>query len=329
MPGIKPGTYSDVFSFGKLCCYALFRDTEPKRRQWASLPPELADMLERCVEKNLEHRHRTFEPVLAVLKALDPVEAERRRQEDEARREAVAEAERQRQEQARQAEARRHQDEERQAKKRQRREREEAERRHKEQALTRLRQEGEAKLVQLVRNAYDRTRGKPAEEDNRAATEVCRQHQLTQERAKTIAREVREQWQKEQPREPQPGDVVTNTLGMKFAWVPPGTFRMGSDHGDKDEKPVHRVTLTRGFYMGVHPVTQEQWEAVMGSNPSRFQGLPTVPSRRSPGTTARTSARGWRSSWLSRSVGRLRRSGSMPAGPARPQTTTAATARRP
>jgi formylglycine-generating enzyme required for sulfatase activity len=281
MPGIKPGTYSDVYTFGKLCCYALFRDTEPKRRQWASLPPELADMLERCVEKDLEHRHRNVEPVLGNLEALDPVlgnlealdpvEANRRAQEEEARRQA--EAERQCQEQARQTEVRRRQDEERQkAEEKQRREREEAEPRREEQELARLRQEGETKLALLVRDAYDRTRGKPTEDDNRAAAELFRRHQLSQDRAKAIACEVREQWQKEQPREPQPGDVVTNTLGMKFAWVPPGTFRMGSDHGDKDEKPVHRVTLTRGFYMGVHPVTQAQWEVVMGSNPSHFQG---------------------------------------------------------
>ncbi len=58
---------------------------------------------------------------------------------------------------------------------------------------------------------------------------------------------------------------------MKFAWIPPGTFRMGGDQHD-DEKPVHRVTLSKGCFMGVHPVTQAQWEAVMGSNPSHFQG---------------------------------------------------------
>lgn len=66
-----------------------------------------------------------------------------------------------------------------------------------------------------------------------------------------------------------PGD-----LQMAFAWCPPGTFRMGSSHkkGFDSEKTVHRVTLTKGFYVGIHPVTQAQWKAVMGTDPSHFKG---------------------------------------------------------
>ena len=49
---------------------------------------------------------------------------------------------------------------------------------------------------------------------------------------------------------------------------------MGSDHEEAytEEQPVHRVTLVRGFYIGIHPVTQAQWKAVMGTNPSSFKG---------------------------------------------------------
>jgi formylglycine-generating enzyme required for sulfatase activity len=46
---------------------------------------------------------------------------------------------------------------------------------------------------------------------------------------------------------------------------------MGSNERD-DEKPVHRVKITKGFWMGKYEVTQEQWEAVMGTNLSRFKG---------------------------------------------------------
>jgi formylglycine-generating enzyme required for sulfatase activity len=59
-------------------------------------------------------------------------------------------------------------------------------------------------------------------------------------------------------------------IDMKFAWIPPGGFLMGSNAND-GEKPVHRVTISQGFYMGIHPVTQAQWRAVMGYNPSNFQ----------------------------------------------------------
>jgi formylglycine-generating enzyme required for sulfatase activity len=59
---------------------------------------------------------------------------------------------------------------------------------------------------------------------------------------------------------------------MTFSFIPPGSFLMGSLHAphSRDEEPVHRVTLTRGFYLGVHPVTQAQWDALMSTNPSHF-----------------------------------------------------------
>jgi hypothetical protein len=67
--GVPPGPYSDVYAFGKLCCYALFKTTEPTRRQWSAIPAELADVLDRCVEQDLHYRHPDFGPVLQVLEA--------------------------------------------------------------------------------------------------------------------------------------------------------------------------------------------------------------------------------------------------------------------
>jgi RNA polymerase sigma factor (sigma-70 family) len=72
----------------------------------------------------------------------------------------------------------------------------------------------------------------------------------------------------------------TNGLGMKFVWIPPGTFLMGSPRGEKgrnDDEVQHRVTLTKGFYMGAHPVTQGAWQKVMGGNPSAFRGEKNLP----------------------------------------------------
>lgn len=62
----------------------------------------------------------------------------------------------------------------------------------------------------------------------------------------------------------------------RFVWINPGTFQMGSIEGTdpdryNDEVP-HRVTLTRGFWLLDHEVTQREYEWVMGNNPSRFKG---------------------------------------------------------
>ena len=61
-----------------------------------------------------------------------------------------------------------------------------------------------------------------------------------------------------------------------WRWIMPGRFQMGCDpqdkHGFGDEKPQHEVMMSRGFWLGETPVTQAQWQAVMGTNPSQFKG---------------------------------------------------------
>lgn len=68
------------------------------------------------------------------------------------------------------------------------------------------------------------------------------------------------------------GQVITNSIGMKMVYIKPGEFMMGSEKHIDAEKPVHKVKLTKGFYIGVYEVTQEQYEKVMGNNPSHFKG---------------------------------------------------------
>ena len=74
------------------------------------------------------------------------------------------------------------------------------------------------------------------------------------------------------PQQPAAPKTVRNSIGMEFVLIPAGTFQMGSNDGDSDEKPVHTVRLSRPFYLGKYEVTQAQWEAVMGNNPSQFKG---------------------------------------------------------
>jgi formylglycine-generating enzyme required for sulfatase activity len=76
----------------------------------------------------------------------------------------------------------------------------------------------------------------------------------------------------------QAGVVVrfTNSAGMEFVYIPPGRFLMGSPADeagrDNDEGPQRTVTIRRAFYLGRHEVTQGQFQAVMGVNPSFFKG---------------------------------------------------------
>jgi formylglycine-generating enzyme required for sulfatase activity len=56
-----------------------------------------------------------------------------------------------------------------------------------------------------------------------------------------------------------------------MVFVEGGTFQMGSTNGAGDERPVHAVTV-KSFYMGKYEVTQKEWVAIMGSNPSSFKG---------------------------------------------------------
>ena len=58
---------------------------------------------------------------------------------------------------------------------------------------------------------------------------------------------------------------------MKFVVIDPGCFQMGSNDGQDDEKPVHRVCLKQGYDLGQYEVTQAQWQKVMGDNRSEFK----------------------------------------------------------
>jgi formylglycine-generating enzyme required for sulfatase activity len=68
-----------------------------------------------------------------------------------------------------------------------------------------------------------------------------------------------------------PLEVKTAATGIAFRLIPAGSFTMGSpsrESGRDDDETQHQVTLTKPFYCGKYEVTQGQWEAVMGSNPS-------------------------------------------------------------
>jgi formylglycine-generating enzyme required for sulfatase activity len=96
----------------------------------------------------------------------------------------------------------------------------------------------------------------------RAELEAETKHTIVAEGAKDIARKI--------------GDTMTDKLGMKFAWVPPGecTLRGGVESNASDHR---RFTLAKGLWCGVYEVTQAEWKKVMGNTPSYFKDNPRYP----------------------------------------------------
>ena len=69
--------------------------------------------------------------------------------------------------------------------------------------------------------------------------------------------------------------IFVNNIEVRFRWIPPGEFMMGSPdnepEGYDDEGPLHRVAFEKGFWLAETACTQELWQAVTGENPSKFR----------------------------------------------------------
>ena len=70
-------------------------------------------------------------------------------------------------------------------------------------------------------------------------------------------------------------EILPGGIKLEMVKIPSGSFFMGSNE-DNSEKPIHQVNL-KEFYLGKYPITQEQWQAVMGNNPSHFNKNPKNP----------------------------------------------------
>lgn len=102
------------------------------------------------------------------------------------------------------------------------------------------------------------------------------------ERSETgaVPRPASQTGEKETTEKKAPQTRIANDLGMTFALIPAGTFMMGSpeiEPGHESDETLHEVTLTKDFYMQTTEVTQAQWRAVMGANPSSFKNCDDCP----------------------------------------------------
>jgi uncharacterized protein (TIGR02996 family) len=103
---------------------------------------------------------------------------------------------------------------------------------------------------------------------------TCCEPEKHPERAAWQTRMVELLGQGVRPCVPQKEVTLAEGVEMVFSFIPPGSFLMGSPAGEgplPDSERPHRVTLTRGYWLGTCPVTQAQWQAVTGGNPSRFK----------------------------------------------------------
>lgn len=95
---------------------------------------------------------------------------------------------------------------------------------------------------------------------------------IKEEEARKREAERKRQEEERIRREEEKRSLNDPVTGMEFVFIKGGTFQMGDTFGDgdSDEKPVHQVTVS-DFCLGKYPVTQGQWQAVMGNNPSHFK----------------------------------------------------------
>jgi formylglycine-generating enzyme required for sulfatase activity len=138
-------------------------------------------------------------------------------------------------------------------------EKEKRDRLERKAAVERAREEGARKDVVLLEREQEEAERKRLSEEKQKAEEEAK--------AKDPLNPLQRGEAGEKIKFNLPTDVV-----MTFAWCPAGSFRMGGTV-HSDEQPIHKVTLTKGFYMGIYPVTQAQWKAVMGTDPSCFKGV--------------------------------------------------------
>jgi len=78
------------------------------------------------------------------------------------------------------------------------------------------------------------------------------------------------------------GETISIDLGkgvmLEMVKIPAGTFQMGEEPKfHSNEAPIHKVKISKDFYMGKYEVTQGQWVEIMGSNPSRFKNGDSYP----------------------------------------------------
>lgn len=243
-----PGPYSDMYGWAKTCCYALFRTTQLLRSHWNQLPGSLAALLENCLAEDPLRRPPTFAAILKRLNRVNPGSANKRLYDaqstppfrDEQRRTAEID----------------------------------------NRGLI-----GRGKLAaKNIRSLWItlgiasgilllmtgvllgvlafRSKAAPTVDETPSATASSGNQPVPPKPDSSLPRQV------EYP--------LSSSVRMVFCWIPAGESRLGSPPGesrqaDHQEEREH-IFSTPGFWLGKYEVTQAEWIAVIGNNPSIHDG---------------------------------------------------------
>jgi formylglycine-generating enzyme required for sulfatase activity len=147
------------------------------------------------------------------------------------------------------------------------------------EAAARVKREAEARAA-AEREAVERAARETAAREARARAEAEEAARAKAEAAAKAAAgpKWRQSWMSACGEDMHGSWAEAEVAGVifRFRYCPAGTFQMGSPASEEgrrdDEGPQHEVQLTKGFWLGATPVTQRQWEAVTGENPSKFRG---------------------------------------------------------
>ncbi|MDY6804133.1 MAG: SUMF1/EgtB/PvdO family nonheme iron enzyme [Cyanobacteriota bacterium] len=141
--------------------------------------------------------------------------------------------------------------------------------------------EAAAKNRDLARDVWDEVKRKQREEAERLRREEERKLQEEREKGKEFTFEIvtvnssGKIANRRQGSARQKVESLANNLTLEMVYIPGGTFTMGSPESEEkrqsNESPQHQVSVPP-FYLGKYPVTQAQYQAVMGNNPSHFKG---------------------------------------------------------
>ena len=121
---------------------------------------------------------------------------------------------------------------------------------------------------------------KRAEEERRRAEAARKRAEEERRRAEAAAEAAKRRAEAAAETARRRAEALKKAIAeMEFVGIPPGEFLMGStgEYAYDVEQPVTRVRISQGFYLGKYEVTQAEWQAVMGNNPSRFSGCGRCP----------------------------------------------------